>query len=149
MVVTMKKIIIIEDEESVGKLIADELSDEDHEGVWTSDCGGVMEMIGKSKPDLIVLDIRLGEYDGLNLLQEIRNVCYDLPVILCSAYSTFENDLRSVAADYYVVKSPDLTELKMKVNMALGETGPTPEEEPREKTQTQNLPRVSPDTFLG
>ena len=74
-------------------------------------------------PDIIVLDIRMGEWNGLDLLQDIRNTYYSMPVILCSAYSSFKHDMKSVAADYYVVKSGDLTELKTRINMALGDRG--------------------------
>jgi len=65
-----------------------------------------------------VLDIKLGENDGLDLLQDIRNTYYDLPVVMCTAYPDFKYDLKSIAADYYVVKSSDLRELKEKVKMA-------------------------------
>jgi CheY-like chemotaxis protein len=40
-------------------------------------------------------------------------------VILCTAYDSFQHDLKSIAADYYVVKSVDLTELLDKVQKAL------------------------------
>ena len=52
-------------------------------------------------------------------MQKIRNTYYDLPVILCTAYPDYKNDLRSIAADYYVLKSPDLSELKQKIRMAI------------------------------
>jgi DNA-binding response OmpR family regulator len=42
-----------------------------------------------------------------------------LPVILSTAYDTFKEDMKSIAADFYVVKSFDLTELKKKIQMAL------------------------------
>ena len=61
----------------------------------------------------------LGEYNGLDLLQDIRKYHYNLPVILSTAYDTYKHDLRSTAADYYVVKRYDLTELKMRIRMAL------------------------------
>ena len=63
--------------------------------------------------------IGLGRHDGLDLLQDIRNNYYDLPVILFTAYPEFKHDLRSIAADYYVVKSADLDELKVKIRMSL------------------------------
>jgi len=65
------------------------------------------------------LDIKMAEHDGLDLLQDIRKDFYNIPVILCSAYSSFKGDLKSIAADYYVVKSADLSELKQKVKKAL------------------------------
>ena len=42
-----------------------------------------------------------------------------IPVILSTAYDSFQHDLKSIAADYYVVKSVDLGELKAKVALAM------------------------------
>ena len=115
----MTKILVVDDEKVLCKLYAEELSSKDYEVISTSECEGLMEMIEQQRPDLIVLDIKMGKYNGLDLLQDIRNTYYNLPVILCSAYSSFKYDLMSIAADFYVVKSADLTELKIKINMAL------------------------------
>ena len=115
----MKQILIADDEEVVCELYAEELSREGYEVVSTSHCEELMDMIEQYEPDLVVLDIRMGEYDGLNILQEVRKAYYNMPVILCSAYSSYKNDLRSIAADSYVVKSPDLTKLKIEIKTAL------------------------------
>jgi CheY-like chemotaxis protein len=115
----MKKILIVDDEEVIRMLYSEELEEEGYE-VITADSGhGLIEMIGREKPDLIILDIKMAEHDGLDLLQDIRKDFYNIPVILCSAYSSFKGDLKSIAADYYVVKSADLSELKQKVRKAL------------------------------
>jgi two-component SAPR family response regulator len=68
---------------------------------------------------VVILDIKLVDYDGLELLQEIRNQHHNLPVILCTAYDTYKEDLKSMAADYYVVKSFDLSQLKRAIEKAL------------------------------
>jgi CheY-like chemotaxis protein len=52
-------------------------------------------------------------------LQEIRNRFHDLPVILCTAYDTYKEDPKAIAADYYVVKSFDLSELKMAIQRVI------------------------------
>ncbi|MGB6378425.1 MAG: hypothetical protein WBG24_17060, partial [Syntrophobacteria bacterium] len=49
----------------------------------------------------------------------IRNLYHDLPVILCTAYDTYKYDQKSIAADYYIVKSFDLSELKMAIERAI------------------------------
>ena len=115
----MYKVLIVDDEESIQRLYADELTEEGYGVVTSGDGAGILELINQSRPDLIVLDIRLGKYNGLDLLQEIRNRYYDLPVILCTAYPSFRHDLKSIAADYYVVKSADLKELKLTIRAAL------------------------------
>ena len=96
-----------------------ELQDGGYTGVTLPDGKGLMEVIEQEQPDCIILDIKMREYNGLDLLQQIRKKYYDLPVILNSAYSSFKVDLKTVAADYYVVKSSDLSELKEKLKLAL------------------------------
>ena len=115
----MNRILIVDDEESIRILYADELTEEGYQVITTADGSRLLELIEQERPDLIVLDIVLGEYSGLDLLQDIRNAHYNLPVIICTAYSTFKYDLRAIAADHYVVKSSDVKELKLKVKMAL------------------------------
>ncbi|MBU1277191.1 MAG: response regulator [Proteobacteria bacterium] len=115
----MAKILIVDDEEHIRFLYSEELADDGYD-VATADSGyQLLELIEKEKPDLVVLDIKMVDYNGLDLLQDIRNKYYDLPVILCTAYDTFKEDMKSIAADFYVIKSFDLTELKNKIKMAL------------------------------
>lgn len=115
----MDKILIVDDEKSIQILYTDELTEEGYEVITCGDGSRLMELIEQKRPDLVVMDIRLGRHNGLDLLQDIRNTYYDLPVILCTAYPTFKYDLKSIAADYYVVKSSNLEELKLKIKMAL------------------------------
>lgn len=115
----MNTILIVDDEEWIRKFYEDELTEEGYEVIISGDGAKVLKLIEQKCPDLIILDIRLGEYNGLDLLQDIRNSYYDLPVILCTAYSVYKYDMRSMAADYYVVKSADLTELKIRIRMAM------------------------------
>ena len=68
---------------------------------------------------MVILDIKMVDYNGLDILQDIRNHFYDLPVILSTAYDTFKEDMKSIAADFYVIKNYDLTQLKKKIAMAL------------------------------
>lgn len=115
----MAKILVVDDEEHIRMLYAEELKDAGYEVITAESGHGLLELIENEKPDLIILDIKLVDYNGLDLLQDIRQRFYDLPVILSTAYDTFKEDTKSLAADYYVVKSFDLTELKKKIAMAL------------------------------
>ena len=115
----MAKILIVDDEEHIRFLYSEELSETGYE-VITADSGfKLLDRIEQEKPDLVVLDIKMVDYNGLDLLQDIRNKYYNLPVVLCTAYDTFKEDMKSIAADYYVIKSFDLTELKNRIAMAL------------------------------
>jgi len=115
----MAKILVVDDEEHIRLLYSEELSEAGYEVITAADGFKLIELIEKEKPDLVVLDIKMVDYNGLDLLQEIRNKFYDLPVILCTAYDTYKEDIKAIAADFYVIKSFDLTELKKKIARAL------------------------------
>jgi DNA-binding response OmpR family regulator len=115
----MAKILVVDDEEHIRLLYSEELSEAGYDVITASDGYKLAERIDKEKPDLVILDIKMVDYNGLDLLQEIRNRFYNLPVILCTAYDTFKEDIKSIAADFYVVKSFDLADLKKKIAMAL------------------------------
>ncbi len=115
----MWKILIVDDEEHIRYLYSEELSEAGYEVITAENGYKLLERIKEEKPDLIVLDIKMVDYNGLDLLQDIRNKFYDLPVVLCTAYDTFKEDMKSIAADFYVIKSFDLSELKNKISMAL------------------------------
>jgi DNA-binding response OmpR family regulator len=119
----MARILVVDDEEHIRRFYSEELADEGHK-VWTTATGHeLLKTIDGLQPEVVVLDIRLGGYDGLDLLQEIRNKHHDLPVILCTAYDTYKDDRKSIAANYYVVKSFDLSELKMAIKRAVEASG--------------------------
>jgi DNA-binding response OmpR family regulator len=114
------KILVVDDEKHIRMLYQEELEDEGY-AVATSDGEEpVIELMERERPQVVVLDIRLGpDRSGLDLLQLIRGHDARVPVILSTAYDSFQHDLKSIAADYYVVKSVDLSELKDKVRQAL------------------------------
>jgi two-component system response regulator (stage 0 sporulation protein F) len=115
----MAKILIVDDEEHIRYLYSEELTEAGYEVITAESGYRLLERIDEEKPDLVVLDIKMVDYNGLDLLQDIRNRFYNMPVVLCTAYDTFKEDMKSIAADFYVIKSFDLTELKSKIAMAL------------------------------
>ncbi len=115
----MARILLVDDEEYIRQLYTEELSEEGYEVSTMASGHNLLKRIDSFQPEAVVLDIRLVDYDGLELLQDIRNQHHDLPVILCTAYDTYKEDPKSIAADHYVVKSFDLSELKMAIQRAL------------------------------
>jgi len=119
--VMSKKIMVVDDELHIRMLYQEELQALGYDVVTSDGSKEILPILDKEKPDLIVLDIKLGhDKSGLDLLQEIRSQDQNIPVILCTAYDSFQHDLKSIAADHYVVKSVDLSELVGKVKKILG-----------------------------
>jgi CheY-like chemotaxis protein len=100
-------------------LYAEELAEVGHQVTTAASGRNLLRKIALLQPEVVVLDIKIGNYDGLELLQDIRNRYYSLPIILCSSYDQFKEDPRSISADYYVVKSFDLSGLKIAIQRAI------------------------------
>ena len=115
----MARILLVDDEEYVRLLYAEELAEENHQ-VFTAATGhNLLRKNDHLQPEVVIFDVKLFDYNGLELLQEIRSFFYDLPVILCTAYDTYKYDPKALAADYYVIKSFYLSELKMTIRRSL------------------------------
>jgi CheY-like chemotaxis protein len=122
----MIKILVVDDEKGIRILVPEEIREViDAEFILRDSGYKLMETIEEEKPDLVILDIKMVDYDGLELLQDIRSKFYDLPVIMYTAYHTFKEDMKSIAANFYVVKSFDTSELILKTLIVLVEKGKT------------------------
>lgn len=116
-----KKILIVDDEKNIRLLLNEELSDEGYDVISAQNGSEALQKIREERPDLVTLDIKMPGEDGLVILRKIRETDYDLPVIICSAYSVYKSDFSAVAADHYVVKSSNFDELKNKIKEILSQ----------------------------
>jgi CheY-like chemotaxis protein len=67
------------------------------------------------------MDIRLPGMDGLEAMSRLLNTSPRIPVVLNSAYSSYQDSFMSWAADAYIVKSADTGELRTRVRELLAE----------------------------
>lgn len=115
----MSRILVVDDEANIRVLYADELADEGYEVVTAATIADATEKLSGSTFDLAVLDIKLRNENGIELLQKLVKERHEMPVILCSAFSCYKDDFSAWLADGYVVKSGDLTELKNEIARVL------------------------------
>jgi DNA-binding NtrC family response regulator len=108
----MPKVLVVEDEKNLLELYKNELEDEGYEVIPVDNGDDVLNKVKDSHPEVVILDIRLGGTEGLEVLEQRKDYDMNLPVILNSAYATYKANFSSWMADEYVIKSPDLTELK-------------------------------------
>jgi CheY-like chemotaxis protein len=114
-----KKILIVEDEESLRLLYEEELKSEGYEVLTAGNGREAIQQLETGKPDLIILDIVMPVMDGMEALGRIVSKERKIPIILNTSYSGYRQDFMSWAADAYVTKSADLTELKKKIQELL------------------------------
>jgi DNA-binding response OmpR family regulator len=119
----MSRLLVVDDEANIRLLYTEELTEEGYEVVTAASIAEATEKLREGTYDLTVLDIKLKNESGIELLQQLVKERHDMPVILCSAFSCYKDDFSAWLADGYVVKSGDLTELKNKVREVLRQRG--------------------------
>ncbi len=117
--IPMKKILLVDDEESIHLLYREELEEEGYEVHSALSGEEALEKLNIISPDLVILDINMPGMNGIDVLRRLKEINQKLPVILSSAYQEFKQDLASWASDDYIVKSSNLDELKNAVQRHL------------------------------
>ncbi len=115
----MTTILVVEDDKNQRLLYEQELKSEGHEVVTASDGKDALEKIQEQLPDLIIMDINMPKMDGIETMGKILGKNKEIPVIINTAYSNYKDNFMSWAADAYIVKSSDLSELKNTVKEVL------------------------------
>ena len=113
------RLLVVDDEVNQGLLYEQELKDEGYEVDIANSGKEALELIVKNSYDLVVLDIGMPEMDGLETLSQMLNIDNKIPVILNTAYPSYKDNFMSWAADAYVIKSNNMTELKAKIKESL------------------------------
>ena len=119
----MAKILVIEDENHIWKIIEYKLKKENHEPVLADDGLKAMEILKVMKPDLIISDIMVPYLDGIQILKKIKgdDELKTIPVIMLTS-KTQEKDVLAglqLGAQDYIAKPFSPAELILRVDNAL------------------------------
>ena len=119
----MSKILIIEDEESIRRVLRKVLMEEDssYNIIEAFDGDQAIEMVKKNKIDLILCDIKMPKKDGIEVLNFLIKDYQEIPVIMISGHGDLETAVESMrlGAFDYISKPPDLNRLLNSVRGAL------------------------------
>ncbi|MBT4959683.1 MAG: sigma-54-dependent Fis family transcriptional regulator, partial [Flavobacteriaceae bacterium] len=117
------KILIIEDEESIRRVLRKVLMEEDssYNIIEAFDGDQAIEMVKKNKIDLILCDIKMPKKDGIEVLNFLIKDYQEIPVIMISGHGDLETAVESMrlGAFDYISKPPDLNRLLNSVRGAL------------------------------
>lgn len=114
------KILIVEDEPSVGEVVSLYLSRAGYEVTSVGDGRTALEKLAKSIPDLVVLDLMLPNVDGREILSFVRSIS-DVPVIILTALRDESDRIAGLdlGADDYITKPFSPQELVSRVRAVL------------------------------
>ena len=114
-------ILIVEDEELMSELLADNLRAEGYTVVIARDGREGLEKWQELEPSLVVLDVMLAHLNGFELCEKMRKVGNNVPVLFLSAKGETQNRIKglSVGGDDYLPKPFDLNEFLLRVKNML------------------------------
>lgn len=117
-----KRVLVIEDEELLGKSLREALESEYDASLAVSGESG-LEIMSELQPDLVLLDVRLPGIDGVETLRRIKAVHPDVMVIMMTAYGTMETIVETIrlGASTFVKKPFKMGEIRHAVSKAFEE----------------------------
>ncbi len=116
----MKKILVVDDEANIRELYKEEFEDMGYAVITVNDGVQALAAMDKTKFDLVTLDMRMENMDGIETLRKMKEKDSALPVIICTAYEEYKHDFGSWCSDAYVVKSSDMAQLRETVKKIIG-----------------------------
>ena len=117
----MPKILIIDDELDICNTLVKVLRDEGYEMSASQNAKKGLELLESLRPNLVLLDMKMPEMDGIEALGRIREINKDIPVVMITGYgdlSTAKESMKLGAFDY-ITKPFDLSFLKSTIRDAL------------------------------
>lgn len=116
-----RKILLVEDDESLGYLLSEYLKMKDFDIKWAKNGKAALDLVRKDDFDLMVIDVMMPEMDGFTLAKEIKKDFPDTPFIFLTSRSLKIDVLKgfSVGAIDYLKKPIDEEELVVRLNTLL------------------------------
>ena len=119
----VKKVMVVDDEPAVCKLLSDFLEDKGYVVKEVYEGEKVVEAYLQTRPDVVLLDVKLPGKDGLEVLRELRAIDPKVSVIMVTAVHQEEIAKKAMyeGAFDYITKpiNPDYLELSLMIKMAL------------------------------
>ena len=115
-----RRVLIVEDEPAL-RLSYDRAFRPRYDLAFATNGAEAMEQLEQHRPEVAVLDMRLPDTDGIELLRRIRLSHPDLPVIITTAYLSIEPQLKVLDLPHsgYIVKPFRLDELGARIDAVL------------------------------
>lgn len=116
----MAKVLVVDDESSIRRTLKDILEFEKYEVDLASNGKDALELIQNHTYDVILLDIKMPEIDGMEVLEQLHEFT-DCPVVMISGHGTIDTAVEAIKKGAYdfIVKPPDLNRLLITIRNAV------------------------------
>jgi two-component system copper resistance phosphate regulon response regulator CusR len=121
------RVLVVEDEQKISDAIAEGLRTAGYEVTTAPTSEEAFFILHNLKPDLIVLDLGLPRRSGMELLQQIRSMSIQIPVLILTSNSSIEDRVAALdaGADDFLLKPFSISELSARLRAILRRGKPT------------------------
>src|SRR4030042_3235369 len=115
------KILVVDDEPSQRKRLQANLSLDGYQVFEADDGTSAINRVSEEFFDLILMDNRMSQMDGIDALKEIKKISPGIPVIIITAYASVETAVQALQAGAhdYLTNPLDVDELRIKIRQTL------------------------------
>ncbi len=116
-----KKILIVDDDPNIVFAFKKMFEKEGYRTISEGDGVGGLEAIQKEEPDLAFMDVSMPKMDGLEVLEKIKKMGLDIPVVIITGFGTMQTAIRAVqlGAYEYITKPLDVDKVRITARRAL------------------------------
>ncbi|HVP57132.1 MAG TPA: sigma-54 dependent transcriptional regulator, partial [bacterium] len=117
----MAKVLVVDDQDTIRHFLSKALEDEGHEVFQAASGEQAMEYLGKDHPDAAILDLKLPGMSGMDLLEKIKHIDKQTPVVMITAYGEISSAVKAIklGAFDYLTKPVDIDRLLLTLKRAL------------------------------
>lgn len=117
----MAKILVIDDEKSIRDTLKEILEYEEHQVDLAADGDEGLTLFNENKYDIVLLDIKMPQKDGIEVLEEIFKINYEIPVIMISGHGNIDTAVETIKKGAYdfIEKPLDLNRLLVTIRNAM------------------------------
>jgi len=115
------RILLVEDDYNLAETLAEAITDQRYVVDVASDGESALDYIKSLDYDLILLDVMLPDFNGIELCQKLRSQGYQMPILMITALDTISDKIIGLdaGADDYIIKPLDLGELFARIRALL------------------------------
>jgi len=116
-------ILIVDDEDLIRWSLVEGFRDQGYHVTEAADCASAREQLKESAPEAVVLDLKLPDGDGIELIGDVRDELGDIPIVMITAHGDIDSAIAAVkaGASDFIQKPFDIRELVLSIESALEE----------------------------
>ena len=108
-------VLVVDDEETLRRTCAQLLAAEGYRVIEESRGHAALDRVRQRAPDIVLLDLRLPDASGLELLPQLRSLAAEAKIILITAFATIDSAVEAVAAGAYDYLPKPFTALQLRI----------------------------------